>query len=597
MITKDVKAMITYSFSYADEIGWKKNGNYPMDAAITLRSQLKNDLLVFLGYLFDPESSNLKEQINFINSSLQIVITPDNFMRLINDKCNPDQVLADVPDTLKYFVGDDLSPYSRRVGYDVSLSKYLVNTFNDVGCYFVAFDGISDREANRLSEYIAMMNNYLDLNGLLDRTNNRERFFEREREKIAEQEIKERQRMERSRYSNGVRNTSIGSLLFGRPGTFPGLESSGYSSRYGLPREDRTYTSAQADLDAQLMMANYNMQHAEQGTNFDTAMLHNTPRGNVDRSMIVGSNGDTVSRPVNGNMADEGQGNLSGMYQQGKDSSKSGAIDQEKLDELLAELDSLIGLKSVKENLRNLINLVKVRKMREEMGLKTPSMSLHLVFSGNPGTGKTTVARLLAKIYHQLGVVSKGQLVEVDRAGLVEGYVGQTASKTSKVCDEAMGGVLFIDEAYTLTNSDGQDFGQEAVDTILKRMEDNRSDLIVIVAGYTNEMKEFIESNPGLKSRFNKFIEFPDYTGDELYEIYDLMCFSQDYVMTSEAEDYVRRHLKMMPVLADDNFANAREVRNYFERCIERQATRVVSSDNIDANSLTTFKLEDVNEE
>ena len=186
------------------------------------------------------------------------------------------------------------------------------------------------------------------------------------------------------------------------------------------------------------------------------------------------------------------------------------------------------------------------------------------------------------------------QLVEVDRAGLVEGYVGQTAQKTSKVCDEAMGGVLFIDEAYTLTSAEGQDYGQEAVDTLLKRMEDNRADLVVIVAGYTEQMKDFIESNPGLKSRFNKFIEFPDYTGNELYQIYELMTYSQDYVLTGEADEYVKQHLQEMALSDDENFANAREVRNYFERCVERQATRIVSSENIDANALTTFRFEDV---
>ena len=597
MIIKDVKAMITYSFSYADEIGWKKNGTYPLDAKITLRNQLKDDLLVFMGFLFDEDSCDLDEQVNFINDSLQIVITPENFKRLIDDKCSPEQVLRQAPLSLQYFVRDDTSPYSRRVGYGIALSKYLVNTFNDVGCYFIAFGGISEKEADRLNQYISMMNEYLDMSGLNDRMSNDERMRIRQAQEMRSREGRAFADSMIKSY-NSKRSSGMGSLLFGKSfGNF----SNGYSSRNAM--QERPYTTSQAEADAMRMMFEYNAAHADKGTNFDTNMLMRTPTGNVDRSMVVGRDGETQSVPAGpvtpaGPTGMMGPNGPIGPGQSGaKETKKRGPIDQAKLDELLAQLDDLIGLQSVKQSLRNLINLVKVNKMREEMGLKTPSMSLHLVFSGNPGTGKTTVARLLAKIYHLLGVVSKGQFVEVDRSGLVEGYVGQTATKTSKVCDEALGGILFIDEAYTLTNADGQDFGQEAVDTLLKRMEDNRDDFIVIVAGYTNEMKDFINSNPGLKSRFNKFIEFPDYTGDELYEIYDLMCNSQDYVMNSEAEDYVRRHLKMMPLLCEDNFANAREVRNYFERCVERQATRVVSEENIDAYALTTFKIEDVSEE
>ncbi len=270
---------------------------------------------------------------------------------------------------------------------------------------------------------------------------------------------------------------------------------------------------------------------------------------------------------------------------------------EETLEQLMEELNTLVGLKSVKQDLTNLINLVKIRKLREERGMKQPDITLHLVFSGNPGTGKTTVARLLAKIYKVLGVVSEGQLVEVDRSGLVAGYVGQTATQTAEVVESAIGGILFIDEAYTLIKGgDEKDFGQEAVDTLLKLMEDNRDDLIVIVAGYTDKMEEFVNSNPGLKSRFNKYIFFNDYSGSELTEIFNNMAKKQEYDTDKEAGEFVEDYLTKKATAHEENFANAREARNYLERCIERQATRIVEIENISDDDLRTLTLPDVSE-
>ena len=207
------------------------------------------------------------------------------------------------------------------------------------------------------------------------------------------------------------------------------------------------------------------------------------------------------------------------------------SMDTPSFDSLMAELNGLVGLNDIKSDVEDLVGLVKMQKLRESKGLKTVPVSLHLVFTGNPGTGKTTVARILAEIYKEIGVLKSGQLIEVDRSGLVAGYVGQTAIKTQEKINEAIGGVLFIDEAYTLAK-EGNDYGQEAIDTILKAMEDRRNDFVVIVAGYSEPMHNFINSNPGLKSRFNKYFYFADYSGPELIEIFDRMCKKFDYKLT-----------------------------------------------------------------
>lgn len=258
---------------------------------------------------------------------------------------------------------------------------------------------------------------------------------------------------------------------------------------------------------------------------------------------------------------------------------------EQSLEDLQKELDSLIGLVSVKKEISSLINLLKVNKIRKERGLSTPKTSKHLVFLGNPGTGKTTVARLIAKIYKQLGVLEKGQLIEVDRSGLVAGYVGQTAIKTQEKIDEAMGGVLFIDEAYSLAKGES-DFGQEAIDTLLKAMEDNRDDFVVIVAGYTKQMEAFLLSNPGLKSRFNKSILFEDYTEEELLDIFNLFCHKYGLRLSEDAKRNLVVFLSTICSEKTENFANAREIRNLFERSIVNQANRLGDLETISNDEL-----------
>ena len=263
----------------------------------------------------------------------------------------------------------------------------------------------------------------------------------------------------------------------------------------------------------------------------------------------------------------------------------------EKMEELLKELDSYIGLDVVKDEVRSLINMVQVYKLRREHDLPTTDMSLHMVFTGSPGAGKTMMARMMARIYRSLGILSKGQLVEVDRSGLVAGYVGQTALKTQKVIEKAMGGVLFIDEAYALNGKSENDFGQEAIDTILKAMEDHRDDLVVIVAGYTELMDRFIHSNPGLESRFNRFLLFEDYTPEEMFEIFKMRC-GKGYVLAPEAEPLVRDYIAEES--ADPSFGNARGVRNLFEHILVAQNNRLAKLPTVTREDLMTITPDDV---
>jgi stage V sporulation protein K len=265
---------------------------------------------------------------------------------------------------------------------------------------------------------------------------------------------------------------------------------------------------------------------------------------------------------------------------------------KEKIEDLLAELDSYVGMDAIKEEVRSLINMVQVYKLRREHDLPTTDMSLHMVFSGNPGTGKTTVARIMARIYHSLDILSKGQLVEVDRSGLVAGYVGQTALKTQKVIEKAMGGVLFIDEAYALNGKSENDFGQEAIDTILKAMEDHRDDLVVIVAGYTELMDRFIHSNPGLESRFNRFLMFEDYTPEQMLAIFKMQCKKGCYVLAEGTEELVRDFIAEES--ADDSFGNARGVRNLFEHILVAQNNRLAKMENVTRDDLMQILPDDV---
>ncbi len=269
---------------------------------------------------------------------------------------------------------------------------------------------------------------------------------------------------------------------------------------------------------------------------------------------------------------------------------------EEELEEALKKLNGLIGLDAVKKSVNDWISQINVADKRRGRGMKNAELSYHLVFAGNPGTGKTTVARLMGKIYHALGILEKGHLVEVDRSDLVAGYVGQTAIKTRKAIEDAYGGVLFIDEAYSLNNDGSNDFGQEAIDTLVKEMEDNRSNLVVIVAGYENLMDKFINSNrnPGVPSRFKTKIKFDDYDDKQLFDIFKLRCSDSDYFLNAEAEEQVKAYFKKLYENRGKDFGNARDVRNFFEKVITKQAVRVCKIENPTDADLCTIIPEDL---
>lgn len=271
--------------------------------------------------------------------------------------------------------------------------------------------------------------------------------------------------------------------------------------------------------------------------------------------------------------------------------------ENDSLEIVLQELEQLIGLDEVKKDVYELINLLEVQKKRSAQGLKNVEVTLHTVFLGPPGTGKTSVARLLSRIFKHLGFLSKGQMYETDREGMVAGYVGQTAPKVDKVVEESLGGVLFIDEAYALTqNALGNDYGSEAVNTLLKRMEDHRTDLAVVVAGYTEPMKDFVESNPGLRSRFNRFFQFTHFTPEQLFLIFENFCKSSDFSIDADANEKLEDTFELLYSKKDENFGNARVVRNLFEKCVQNQANRIVNLPLLNQEILKTFIEADIPE-
>ena len=286
--------------------------------------------------------------------------------------------------------------------------------------------------------------------------------------------------------------------------------------------------------------------------------------------------------------------NIMSFTKQGNNTNRSSSSQPMQKGDAERQLNELIGLEPVKDEVRRLTNFIRVQQLRQTKGMKCSPISYHCVFTGNPGTGKTTVARIVSEIYRDLGILKKGHLIETDRAGLVAEYVGQTAVKTNKIIDSALDGVLFIDEAYSLVQGGANDFGAEAIATLLKRMEDDRNRLVVILAGYGNEMKQFIDSNPGLQSRFNRYIHFIDYTADNLIDIFRLNIHKYDYILDPAAEFQLKVLFNNAIAHKDQNFGNGRYARNILEKVLENQASRLANEYNITEDTLRTILISDI---
>ncbi len=518
------------------------------DGRVSLQEAFHTDMLNFLIYLAYSDGKISKEEIRYINSLMGLQLY-DKLVSEYADKwgLKGESIKERAPLSLEPFVRSNIGPETGEIsnGYYDLLSLY-VTTFNYIGNDFIACNkDVLQGEIEALSSYIMMLKENIDsINGKMNEYKPTIEF--KPGSKVKQEPLPEYVTSDRKPYhlSNDMMNG------------------------------DRVYRDDKVSEEKSNRMFRRNI------------LGHDSDEISVDKTEDMNQN-NTENRP--NIMAYDNNANVQ------KDMKKVVGTEEINLEALLDELNQLTGMESVKKEVNNLVNLLRICRIRQEKGLQLPPTTNHLVFLGNPGTGKTTVARILSKIYHGLGILSKGHLVEVDRSGLVAGYMGQTGEKVMEVVEQAKGGILFIDEAYALASGkqDG-DFGKEAIDILNKAMEDYRDDLIVIAAGYHDEMQDFLDANPGLRSRFNRTIEFPDYSASELIEIMTNRASKLDYHFSNDALDFVKKRFEQVLACPPDNFGNARSVRNYLDNVINNQANRLVKEASFKEDELMQINLADV---
>ena len=529
---------------------------------VTLDSILFNDILLWLGYLGLNDGEITEEELDFINYILDINFSKEDLLDHLDTNSIDDYEDA-LPTSFVVFYEFDRYMKENKSQNSGEISESLFNIYGGVGQLFLKLDCNSETDGEKdlksaFEDYMFQLRQNLD---------------------------------DLKKFNYGLMVTSLNTELLEDIMNYNNFNKTLSKENLKIINEDMFGDGSSFNTDYMDVLNDifYNNQKG-----LDEKSIDDSNHPFKDGTLQKFKEGLKNSSSFNPNASEDSDGRKEETLEDGASDKVGEEKEEESLEEILAKLNKLVGLENVKKDVNSLINLIQIRKIREERGIKQPDMSLHLVFSGNPGTGKTTVARLLGEIYSKLGILSKGHLVETDRSGLVAGYVGQTAIKTQDMIKEAMGGILFIDEAYSLSAAKGEnDFGGEAIDTILKAMEDNREDFIVIVAGYPKLMDDFLHSNPGLESRFNKHLNFEDYNPQELFDIFVSMEEGSSLKLDKKAEEFLKGHFEDVYECRGDNFANGRYVRNIFEKVLSNQANRLVKNEDISDDDLNTLTIDD----